>query len=62
MRDRYDSGTKKDFGWCDEMLEMKEKMNEIALENPIFDFSKGSSFDISELVDEGLRQSAYGTP
>ncbi len=62
LRDIYDSETKKDFGWSDEMLEMKEKMNEIALENPIFDFSKGSSFDISELVDEGLRQSAYGTP
>ncbi|MGN0677873.1 MAG: ABC transporter substrate-binding protein [Ruminococcus sp.] len=62
LRDMYDAQTRNDFGWSDEMLEMKEKMNKIALENPSFDFSKGASFDIGEMVDEGLRQSAYGTP
>lgn len=62
LRDMYDSQTKDDFGWSDEMLEMKEIMNEMALENPSFDFSQGASFDIGEIVDEGLRQSAYGTP
>lgn len=62
LREIYDSQTRADFGWSDEMYEMKEKMNEIALENPRFDFSQGASFDIGEKIDEGLRQSSYGIP
>lgn len=62
LKDMYDSETRSDYGWSDEMIEMKQKMDEMALENPKFDFSKGASFDISKKIDEGLRQSAYGTP
>lgn len=62
LKDMYDSETRSDYGWSDEMIEMKQKMDEMALENPKFDFSKGASFDISKKIDEGLKQSAYGTP
>ena len=62
LKDMYDSETRSDYGWSDEMSEMKQKMDEMALENPNFDFSKGASFDIEKKIDEGLRQSAYGTP
>ena len=62
LKDMYDSETRSDYGWSDEMIEMKQKMDEMALENPNFDFSKGASFDIEKKIDEGLRQSAYGTP
>ena len=62
LKDMYDSETRSDYGWSDEMIEMKQKMDEMALENPKFDFSKGASFDIEKKIDEGLRQSAYGTP
>lgn len=62
LKDMYDSETRSDYGWSDEMIEMKEKMDEIALENPEFDFSNGASFDIEKKIDDGLKQSAYGTP
>lgn len=62
LRDMYDSEIRSDYGWSDEMIEMKQKMDEMALKNPKFDFSKGASFDISKKIDEGLKQSAYGTP
>jgi len=62
LRDIADKQMKKDYGWSDEMVSMKNKMNDMALENPHFDFSRGASSDIEEIVDSGLRSSAYGTP
>jgi len=62
LRNIADKQMINDFGWSDEMIEMKNKMNEMALENPRFDFSSGASADIGEIVDSGLRESSHGVP
>ena len=62
LRNISDNQTKKDFGWSDEMIDMKNKMTDMALENPGFDFSEGASADVGEIVDSGLKKAAYGTP
>lgn len=51
-----------DYGWTDEMVEMKKSMQELAEANPIFDFSKGVSADCGDLLDSNLRNAARGTP
>lgn len=51
-----------DYGWSQEMLDMKESMQELAEENPVIDISKGISEDCGELLDDNLRKAARGTP
>lgn len=51
-----------DYGWTDEMVDMKNAMQEIADENPIIDFSKGVSTDCGDLLDSHLRNAARGIP
>lgn len=51
-----------DYGWTEEMIEMKKSMQELADANPIVDFSKGVSSDCGDLLDSNLRNAARGTP
>ncbi len=51
-----------DFGWSDEMLEMKDELLRLASENPVVDISKGVSEDCGELLDTNMRSAARGTP
>ncbi|MBO4524425.1 ABC transporter substrate-binding protein [Ruminococcus sp.] len=51
-----------DYGWTQEMLDMKDSMQELAEENPVIDISKGVSDDCGELLDDSLRKAARGTP
>ena len=46
----------------DEMVEMKNSMNELALENPFLELATGVSADCGELLDSQLRQASKGTP
>ncbi len=53
-----------DYEWTDEMIEMKNLMNEMALENPVFDFYNGISSDVSSVMDSsehGVRATSRGT-
>lgn len=61
LRNISDELTTKDFGWTDDMINMKNKMNDMASENPEFDFSKGASSDIGEITERAIQESAYGT-
>lgn len=56
-----DSQMKDDYGWTDEMFEMKDSMQALAETNPVIDISKGVSADCGELLDNSLRLTARGT-
>ena len=51
-----------DYGWTEEMVEMREEMNRLGNENPTFDLSKGVSADCGTLLNDSLRLTARGTP
>ncbi|MBR2283540.1 MAG: carbohydrate ABC transporter substrate-binding protein [Ruminococcus sp.] len=51
-----------DYGWTDEMLEMKDEMQALADENPFYDLSSGVSTDCASLLDSNLRNAARGIP
>lgn len=54
-----------DYEWTDEMIEMKNKMNEMALENHSFDFYNGISADVTSVLDSsehGVRAASRGVP
>ncbi len=51
-----------DYGWTEEMVEMKASMQELADSNPIIDYSTGVSTDCADLLDGYLRNTARGTP
>ena len=51
-----------DYGWSEEMIEMKNSMQELANDNPFIDVSTGVSADCGELLDTQLRSSARGIP
>lgn len=54
-----------DYAWTEEMIEMKETMDEMALENPVIDFKTGVSTDLSDMLDSseyGVRAASRGTP
>lgn len=42
---------KNDYGWTDEMLEMREEIYKRAAEHPVFEFAQGVSTDLSNLTD-----------
>lgn len=47
------------------MIEMKNKMNEMALENHSFDFYNGISADVTSVLDSsehGVRAASRGVP
>lgn len=62
VREISDKQMVSDYGWTDEMVEMKNNMQELAEANPFIDFSIGVSADCGEILDDNLRNSARGTP
>ena len=63
IRKIADQQFKDDYGWSDAMIAMKNKMNEMAMENPVIDFKNGVSTDLTTLIDAndvGIRASAKG--
>lgn len=50
------------YGWTQEMVDMKESIQKLADENPVIDISRGVSADCGEILDNSLRNSAKGTP
>lgn len=54
-----------DYGWTDEMMNMKKEAERLANENPVFDFYAGISSDVTLILDSaeyGIRAAASGTP
>jgi len=51
-----------DFGWTDEMLEMKDELNRLASEHPVIDISRGISKDCGKVLDDNMRNASRGTP
>ena len=54
-----------DYEWTDEMIDMKNKMNEMALEHPVFDYYNGISTDVTSVLDSsehGVRAASRGVP
>lgn len=54
-----------DYAWSDEMIAMKNKMDEMALENPVIDFKTGVTADLFSIMDSsenGVRAASRGTP
>lgn len=51
------------YGWTEEMYDMREKINEMTAENPVYDIHSGCPTDMYNLVDDGemgIRSSFYG--
>ena len=42
-------------GWTKEMLDMNDKVNELTLANPVFEFYLGMSTDLSSVIDSSIR-------
>ena len=51
-----------DYGWTQEMFDMKDEVQALANENPVLDFSKCGSIDCGNLLDSNLRNAARGIP
>lgn len=52
-----------DYGWTDEMLDMRDKINEMTAEHPVYDIHAGCPTDMYNLIDSGefgIRASFYG--
>lgn len=44
-----------DYGWTDEMLEMRETIFQLSSENPVFDFEQGVNTDLNSFCDTAIR-------
>ena len=44
-----------DYGWTDEMIEMRDEIYKMAAEAPVFEFAQGVSTDISNLTDNIIK-------
>lgn len=44
-----------DYGWSDEMLEMRKTIYELSAQNPVFDFEQGVSADLNSICDTAIR-------
>ncbi|MBR0483143.1 MAG: carbohydrate ABC transporter substrate-binding protein [Oscillospiraceae bacterium] len=54
-----------DYAWTQEMIDMKNEMNELAMENPVIDFKNGVTTDLFDMLDSsenGVRAAGKGTP
>lgn len=51
-----------DYGWTEEMVDMRTELNRLANENPVIDISRGVSNDCGTIIDESLRLTARGVP
>lgn len=57
--------TRDDYGWTEEMVQMRESMHTLAQENPYLDFSMAVSEDVKTILDSGengLRAASRGVP
>ncbi len=50
------------YGWTQEMVDMKESLQKLADKNPVLDISRGVSADCADIIDNSLRNTARGTP
>ncbi len=58
-----DDKFRNDYGWTDEMLEMRKKIDVMADENPVYDIIAGCPTDMSKILDsneQGVRGPFYG--
>lgn len=60
VRNIADEQMVEDYGWSQDMIDMKDSMQSLAEENPVYDFSKGVSADCGEILDINLRNCARG--
>ena len=54
---------KDDFGWTDEMIEMRQKIADMTAENPVYDIHAGCPTDMYNMLDSGetgIRAAFYG--
>ena len=54
-----------DYAWTEEMVEMKNTLDEMAMANPVIDFKNGITTDLASLIDDsgtGVRASGKGLP
>ncbi len=54
---------KNDYGWTDEMIEMRQKINEMTAEHPIYSIHTGVPTDLMNILDsgdQGIRAPFYG--
>ncbi len=54
-----------DYSWTQEMIDMKNTMDEMAMENPVIDFKNGITTDLFDMLDSseyGVRAPGKGTP
>ncbi len=49
----------KDYGWTDEMMDMREEIYALAAEHPVFEFSQGVSKDLANLADNVTKASMH---
>ena len=54
-----------DYQWSEEMIEMKNEMDRLAMEHPVIDFKNGITTDLADMLDSsenGVRAAGKGTP
>lgn len=51
-----------EYGWTDEMVDMKYELDEIALRNPIYDFYQGVTADVQSTLEPAVKAATSGTP
>ena len=50
---------KEDYGWTDEMIEMRDRIYQMAAEHPVFEFAQGVSTDISGVTDNIIKATMH---
>lgn len=56
-----DEKHKNDYGWSDEMVEMKHEVHRLTSENPVRDIYGGLTSDYSALFGDSINQAINGT-
>ncbi|MEE5993133.1 MAG: ABC transporter substrate-binding protein [Oscillospiraceae bacterium] len=65
IREIADQQFTEDYGWSEEMVAMKNEMDELAIKNPVVDFKNGITTDLDTMFDNsttGIRASGKGIP
>ena len=44
-----------DYGWTDEMIDMRKTIYDLSAQNPVFDFEQGVSPDLNSICDTAIR-------
>ena len=55
-----DEKHKNDYGWSDEMLEMKKEVHRLTIEHPVKDIYGGLPDDASSLISDSVNQPLNG--